>query len=57
LKTSKGQPGLLTMRVGNPAIEAGGPGQQLDGEAQGVGAAVEQAANGDARRWGQLPLR
>ena len=57
LKPGEGEPCLLAVGVGDLPVEAAPAGEQFDGQAERVGAAVEQAANGDARRCGQLPLR
>ena len=46
--------GLLDVRAGDEAVEAVGAGQQLERQAERLGAAAEQAADGDARRWGRL---
>ena len=57
MKTGQRETRLLNVRVRDTAIEAGGAGQQFNREIQRVGAAVDQAANGDAGRRGQLRLR
>ena len=57
VKTGQRETRLLNVRVRDAAIETGGAGQEFNGEIQRVGAAVDQAANGDAGRRGQLPLR